>query len=493
MLGLAREILQIKFLGVGALSDAFIAAFRLPNFFRRIFAEGSLSAAFIPTYVQLTKKKKYKTAHGTMTMSFIFFEGIVLLMCIFVFIFPQAVIKAVTPGFSPEQIKYAIPLLRILFPFLFFISSSALLSGALQSKNHFFAQSFGPVLHNIVYVSTILFCLVFHKSVSILALGVLTGGILSFVLHATLYFKYHFKFGAITRESFIYFKEILTKFLPCLLGVGIVEINLYLDNVISSYLSKGSYTLLYVSNRFLNFPLGIFAVAFSTILLPHFSRVAVHAPKRLHFYLLETTKFITWVIFPTMLFIFFTSFRIFHVVLPDKSRIPEAAMILICYASGLLFFCFNKVLINMFYSLHDTWSPTVVSIFATIVNLVFNLVGMHFFGAPGIAASTAISGLALTVSSIFFLYKRHKFKLYWGSYFLFLGKYSIQLGLGILLFLITHTSISRLLISTRFSSFFYTGWGYWMFTIPIFVFTMVFLYLIRNSFKTKVYFVEIKK
>lgn len=489
-LALPREILQIKFLGVGALSDAFIAAFRLPNLFRRIFAEGALSSAFIPSYVQLTKKKKTKVANGTMSLSFLFFEGIVLLMCVLVFAFPVSVIKIVTPGFSHEQIAYAIPLIRILFPFLFFISSSALLSGALQAKNLFFAQSFGPVLHNIVYLSTLGFCLLYHKNASTLAFGILSGGILIFALHITLYFLYDFRFGTITAEAKQEFSKILAKFLPCLIGVGIVEINLYLDNVISSFLAKGSYTLLYAANRFMNLPLGIFAVAFSTILLPHFSQITTYAPKRLHFYLLETAKFITWTITPTILFLCFMAKPIFTHLLPDKTRVPEATAILICYCSGLLFYCFNKVLINMFYSLHDTWSPTLASIIATICNLIFNIIGMHFFGSAGIAASTAISGFILTLTNIFFLRKKQKFRIYWKSYAGFLVQYIVHLAAGILLFAGTHYGGCKLLAKTGWHDFFCIKWGYFIFTIPLFLFTMIFLFLVKKLGTLHVYFLN---
>jgi len=481
-----REILQLQFLGTGALADAFIAAFRLPNFFRRIFAEGALSAAFIPTYVQLAKKKNDKTANSTMTLSFIIFESVVLLLCLFVLYFPRIVLKMVTPGFSETQIAYAIPVLKIMFPFLFFISSSALLSGALQAKDLFFAQSFGPVLHNIVYTGTLAYCLLFHKSVTTLATGILIGGSLIFALHLFIYFKNSFGFGSITKEAKQQFSHILKKFFPCLIGVGIVEINLYLDNVVSSYLPSGSYTLLYVSNRYLNLPLGIFAIAFSTILLPHFSRIASYAPKRLHFYLLETVKFITWAITPAMLFIFFVSEPLFTLILPDPTRIPEATSILICYASGLLFFCFNKVFINMFYSMHDTWSPTVASIVCAIVNLIFNIIGMHFFGSPGIAASTAISGLTLTVIALFFFNKKHQFKMYWGNFLLFLSRYLLQLAAGVVLFFLANKLIENLVGSSKIGPVPLL----FLFTIPIFLSTMSFMFLTKKFFKLDLYFLK---
>ncbi|MBU1007644.1 murein biosynthesis integral membrane protein MurJ [Candidatus Dependentiae bacterium] len=490
LLAFPRVFLQLKFLGTGALADAFIAAFKLPNFFRRIFAEGALSAAFIPSYVQLTKKKNHKTANGTMSLAFLFFEGIVLLLCVFVFFFPEIVLKLVTPGFSAKQISYAVPLLQILFPLLFFISSSALLSGALQAKDHFFAQSFGPVLHNIAYVGTLIFCLMYHQTPTILAVGILVGGSLVFILHVTLYLSYHFTFGTITQEARREFKNILKKFLPCLIGVGVVEINIYLDMVISSYLPEGSITLLYVGNRFMNLPLGIFAVAFSTILLPHFSRISTYAPKRLHFYLIETAKFITWMIVPTMLFLFFVAPTILTHFLSDKSRVQETVAILVCYSSGLVFYCFNKVLINMFYARHDTWYPTVASIIATAINLVFSIIGMHYYGAPGVAASTAISGAALTAICLFFLYKKHKFRIHAGNYLVFLGRYSVNLLIGIALFLGAHKLFCYLLSQTSWHSFFCIRWGYWIFTIPLFLFTMMVMFFIKDLCKLKLYFLK---
>lgn len=490
ILAFPREILQIKFLGVGILSDAFIAAFRLPNFFRRIFAEGAVSAAFIPSYVQLEKNNKHETANGVMTLSFLFFEGIVVLLSLLVFLFPRAVLLTVTPGFSPEQIETAIPLLRILFPFLLFVSSSALLSGALQAKNHFFAQSFGPVVHNIIYVLSLVYCLYYHKDPYLLAMGIVLSGAAMLLLHVVIYLRFKFRFGAITADSKREFKKILIKFLPCLVGVGVVEINLYLDNVISSFLANGSYTLLYSAFRFMSLPLGVFAVAFSTILLPHFSRLRSYAPKRLHFYLLETAKFTTWTIVPATLFIFYSSSTIFSHILPDKSRVAEASAILICYSVGLIFHCFNKVLINIFYSLDDTWNPTYASILSTVVNLIFNIIGMYFLGSPGIALSTSISGVFLTFYGLHLLRKKHRFRLYWESYFSFLGRYLIQLCIGIALFLGLHKLVCFGLKGTTMYTFFCIGWGYWIFTIPLFLFTMMILFLIKRMGNVNVYFLN---
>jgi len=152
VLAIVREFLKIRFLGLGALSDAFIVAFRIPNLFRHIFAEGALNASFVPVFVQVIREERDEDANGLMSMSFMFFQGILLLIYLFVLIKTTWVVAFVAPGFSPEQAEYTAFFLRILFPFIFFVSSSALLGGALNAVNHFFIPAFGPVLINIFFV-----------------------------------------------------------------------------------------------------------------------------------------------------------------------------------------------------------------------------------------------------------------------------------------------------------------------------------------------------
>ena len=399
----------------------------------------------------------------------------------------------IAPGFSPYQVAYAIPFIRILFPLLFFISSGALLGGALQSVHHFFAPAFGPALHNIVYIGTLSICLLYEQSVTFLALGVLLGGVCAFLLHLFFFLKHHFRFGVITTQSIAAFNDVIKKFLPCLFGVGVVEVNMFLDRAIASFLPKGSVTLLYYGNRFMQLPLGIFAVGLSSVLLPHFSRITLYAPKRLYFYLLEVTKFITWVIVPTTLFIMFCAEKIFthmfaHRVTP--AQITEARWILILYSSALVFYCLNKVLVNIFYSMGDTWRPTLASIIATLSNLVFNLIGMYFFGSLGIAAATALSGVILTVVCLYYLRSAHKFRFYSGNYATFILKYTPQLIVASALFYGTHRAICSLLAHTTWHSFFCIHWGYWLFTIPLFLFTLLFLFYTKKYSKISLYFLQ---
>ena len=131
VLGIIREVLMVRYLGAGAMADAFITAWKIPNSLRKIFAEGALSAAFTPTMVKLIKEDKKDAANGLMSLGFLFFEGIVLALCTIVIITAPTVVWLMAPGFSPEQVARTVPFLRILMPFIFFISISALLAGAL--------------------------------------------------------------------------------------------------------------------------------------------------------------------------------------------------------------------------------------------------------------------------------------------------------------------------------------------------------------------------
>ena len=144
----------------------------------------------------------------------------------------------------------------------------------------------------------------------------------------------------------------------------------------------------------------------------------------------------------------------------------------------------------MFYALRDTWSPTIATIISTITNLIFNIIGMYLFGSFGIAASTSFSGFILTITCLIYLWKKHKINFNWGNYLLFLSKYIIQLAIGIALFLSIHTGLCMILYNTQWYSFFCVRWGYWLFTIPLFLFTMVFMFYSKEFYKIKLYFLN---
>ena len=192
------------------------------------------------------------------------------------------------------------------------------------------------------------------------AFFVLAGGVLLLLVHLHKYLKLGFSFALPDKETWTQFGVIMVKFLPCLFTMSTMEINLFVDNILTSYLPAGSLTLLTYACGFLRIPLGCLGVAFSTILLSHFSCISIHQPKRLSFYLLESTKFILWLTLPATLLMSFFSHKFFAIIFHDKftlSQVAQASLLLNVLLTGLFFLSLNKIYVNIYYSLHETFLP----------------------------------------------------------------------------------------------------------------------------------------
>lgn len=494
-LGIIREFLMVRYLGASALSDVFIIAYRVPNSLRKIFAEGALSAAFIPTLVLVLRSKGEKKASSLMMLAFLFFEGIVLLLCAVVMWNADVLLGWLAPGFDAEQMRRAILLLRILMPFIFFVSSSALFAGALQAVNHFFVPAFSPVLLNIVFISGLAVCLLCSLRLEYLCFFILCGGFLQFCLHVVTYIRL-FPLSKIYRKTWYLFFPVLLKFLYCLPSMGIMEVNLIVDGRFASCLAHGSISLLNYANRFMGIPLGVFATALATVLLPHFSRVSSYAPKRLSFYLLETAKIVFWVTLPVMLVMGFFAEKIFYTIfLSEKfvfAQVIEAGSILIVFLSGLSFFALNKFLLNFYYSLNNTWIPACISFVAVAINCAMNMILVHHFYAVGLAAATVISEIVRTGLLLFFLYKIFKFRFYVFNFVLFMFRYIKQLLIILPTFFIIYYSLSYIIgnLPNEISYFLLLRIGFWLWVGPLCILLAWLLFSTRKFFGLKLYFLD---
>lgn len=496
ILGVVREVLVVNYLGAGVISDAFFTAFKIPNSLRKIFAEGALSAAFIPTLVSVVHEHGKKEANRLMALGFLIFEGILIALCAWVMWEAPYVVQVIAPGFDADQVLVATPYLRILMPFIFFISSSALLAGALQSVGHFFVPAFSPVLLNIVFISTLLLCLTFSWPVEYLCIGILFGGLAQFLMHLCVYFKRGFGFDAFNRSTWQSFNRVLTKFLPCLISMSVMEISLFVDTSFASFLPPGSMTLLYYANRFMGIPLGVFGVALSTILLPHFSRISMYAPKRLGFYFLETTKLVFWVMVPVALGMSLFADKIFSTIFPRTKftmlQVHEAQYILIAFLIGLVFYALNKILLNFYYSLHVTWIPTVISVIATLLNIGMNFVLMPLLDATGLALATSISALLQTVCFALFLYVWFDLKLYIFQLISFMVRYMVQIiPIFCVVYLIYYGMEQVFMrISPSLGYIMLETIVFWLWIGPVCFCAFAALYFTRKLFGIRLYFLE---
>ncbi len=495
--GIIREVLMVRYLGASGLSDAFLTAYKIPNSLRKIFAEGALSAAFIPTVVSTIKHHNKNAIAGLMSLSFLVFEGIVIIMCALIMKYAEYIIQFIAPGFSQEQIDAAIPMLHILMPFIFFISSSALLGGALHAIGHFTIPAIAPIIVNIVFIAGICVCLFFNLPVTYLCWFIVFAGFIHFLLHLMTYFKHQFHFGVITQKDFSVFGRIMGKFLLCLPSISLMELALFIDTSFASLLAPGSVSLLYYANRFVGIPLGVFAVAFSTILLPHFSRVNTYSPKRLHFYLLESAKFIFWVTTPVALLMGFFSEEIFTTIFLSKkftlAQAHEASVILRAFVWGLFFFSLNKILLNIFYAMHAAWIPAIVALVATIINIILNMLFIERFQTVGLATATTISSIIQTILFLIILHKKYNFRIYLTPFLLFATRYIMQLSLLSSAFWLCYHGIYLIIIHylpPALSLFFSAQIGFWLWVGPLSLFFIALLYFSRSLSKLQLHFLK---
>ena len=196
-----REVLLLRFLGIGIVSDAFYAAFKFPNNLRKVFAEGALSSVLIPSFVRIKKKKGKKGIIQLITLSFIIIEVFIIFLALFFYWKAAVIIKLFSPGFSPEQIEKGGQFLKILSSFILFISSGSVFAAALQADSHFFIPAISPSILNVIYIGSLLTCMVYNLSVNIFCLSMIFGSIIFLIVNFIAYLKYNFTLKMPDKES----------------------------------------------------------------------------------------------------------------------------------------------------------------------------------------------------------------------------------------------------------------------------------------------------
>lgn len=496
-LGVIREVLTVYYMGASALSDAFFTAWKVPNFLRKIFAEGALSAAFVPTIVQSVRSTGRQSIGSMMSLGFIVFESMVLVICVITIGFADPFIAFIAPGFSAFQVIQAANFLRILMPFIFFISTSALLAGPLQAIGHFFIPAFGQVLINGVYIIGLVICFIFSLPVTVLCWFILCGGLVQLLAHFAAFWRLQFRFGVVQKKDIVSFGPILAKFALCMVSMCVVEIGLFIDTSFASLLEEGSVSLLYYANRFMGIPLGVFAVAFSTILLPHFSRVSAYAPRRLGFYLLEATKLVWWVTIPIVGMMVLFSHKLFSTIFLSEKftlfQVNQTASILIAFLAGLFFFAINKILLNVYYALHHTLIPGIIAIVSVCCNTFLNWVLIDVWKAVGLAIATTLAGILQTILLFGVLYYWVQLPLYFASLLQFILRYTVQLILFGLPSIMVY-GMAQWIIAAYSSEYMQyillNTIVFWVWVIPLCLLFMTALYTTRHFFGVRIIFFE---
>ena len=397
--GFVRDILVAGYLGAGPVADAFFVAFRFPNLFRRLFAEGAFTAAFVPIFAGLLATDGAPRARAFANEAFgVLFWVLLVLVAVVIAVMP-AVMYLFAPGFVDDPSKFDLTVLfaRIVFPYLLFISLVSLLAGVLNSFDRFAAAAATPIILNICLILAILTLTPLLPSAGhALAWGAFAAGIAQFLWLLVNARKVGFTLELPRFRMTPQVKTLLRRALPVALGAGVYQVNLFADTVLASLLPSGSVSFLFYADRVNQLPLGVVGVAVGTALLPMLSRqvrtgdnaAALASQNRaLEFACLLTLPAAAalMVIAHPVISVLFQR-GAFSAVEADATAAALAAM-----AVGLPAFMLIKALTPGFFAREDTATPVKIAVLCTVVNVACSLALMGPFLHVGIAVAMSVS------------------------------------------------------------------------------------------------------
>lgn len=409
ILGFVRDMVTALFLGASFGADAFFVAFRIPNLLRRLFAEGALSAAFIPIYVETLRKEGHGEAERLARVVFTFAALVLAVITAGGIALSPWLVKLIAPGFFThlEKFQLTVELNRIMFPYIFFISLVALASGVLNAMGHFAAPAAAPLLLNLAMIGSVVglcgFGLV--EPYYALAWAVVVAGVLQLVLQVPFLLRlgvrprpdFHFRMPALRRVGSL--------FVPAAFGGAVYQINVLVGTILASWLPPGGVSWLYYADRIVELPLGVFAIALGTAVLPSMSRQAADGDLRA---LAQSVSFalrlIAFFAIPASVGLIVLREPIIAVLfqrgLFSAVDTQQTAVALLWYTVGLWAFSGLKVVTQAFFSLKDTRTPLWVSIVAVGVNLFAGLALMGPMQQGGLALATSLAA-AVNVCVLF--------------------------------------------------------------------------------------------
>ena len=401
IMGYIRDMVMAYFFGAGMITDAFIAAFRLPNLLRRLFAEGSLVVSFVPVFTDYLKNKGEGEAFELAGSAFKVLSVILLVISVLGVLCAHWIIQGLAPGFDdPAQQVLAVQLTKIVFPYAFFICLVALSMGILNTMGHFAAPALAPVMLNACMILAMFGAGFFSEDpvvrIKALAYGVIAGGICQLALQVPFLIKKGFLFWKRTVFFHPGLKKIGKMMLPSVLGAGVYQINILAGTVLASLLVEGSMTWLYYADRIFQFPLGLFAVSMGTAVLPSFSRQAaandIDGMKNTFAYGLRLVFFIT---LPAAAGLIVMKEPIVSLLFERGSFGNEdvlmTASALLYYSVGLCFVSAVRVTAPVFYAQQDAKTPVKIAITAIIANIALSLYLMGPLKHSGLALATTLA------------------------------------------------------------------------------------------------------
>jgi len=400
ILGFIRDMVLAGLFGATPAADAFFVAYRVPNLLRELFAEGSMSSAFIPVFAEYQTLKSKRDAWELASAVFTTLLTIVTLVTLVGILVAPWLVQVLAPGFhsSPEQLALTTLLARVMFPYLLFISLAAVAMGILNSMRAFAVPAYAALFLNIFIIGCAVFLSPYLEEPIIgVAIGVVAGGAAQFAMQLPSLKLRGLLFGFRFEPWHPGVKRIGQLMVPSLLGMSVTQVNLTVSTILASFI-VGAPTYLFYGMRLIQFPLGIFGVALAMAILPTLSAQAARgAMEELRTTLGFGLRMIVFIMFPAMLGLIVLRTPIVHLFFEHGTftahDTAETAMAVLCYAVGLWAFGGVRIIVAAFYSLQDTKTPAISAAVAVTANIVFSLLLMSPLGASGLALATALAGM----------------------------------------------------------------------------------------------------
>ncbi len=401
IVGYLRDVVVAALFGAGFQTDAFYVAFRIPNLLRRLFAEGSLAAIFVPIFSGYLESGDRRGAKDALRSAFTVLFIILVLVVTLGVIFSPWLIKLFAYGFDQKTFDLAVYLNRLIFPYVLFISLTALAMGVLNSLRHFFAPAFSPVLFNLCIIASALFLYrEFEVPIVSLCFGVLGGGVLQLLLHLFYLREEGFMFGFSKTLDHPAVRRLAVLMFPQLFGIAVYNLNILVNTQYASFMSEGTVSYLYFAERIIEFPLGVIAVSLATVTLPALSGYAAREDyggfgteyqrslRRMLFIMVPAMVGIVALRVPLCNFLYQHGQF-------DYVAVISTSQAVLGYGLGLFAVGGIRITVPAFFALQDTKTPVKVAFFCFLLNAVCGFVLGFVFSLDhlGLALASSISSV----------------------------------------------------------------------------------------------------
>ena len=455
-LGLARDVVFARVIGAEALADVFFVAFKIPNFFRRLFAEGAFAQAFVPILGEYREKGSAAAVRQLVSRVAGNLGLCLILLTLFIVVASPLMAAIFAPSWymdNPSKFAATSEMLRITFPYLLFISMTGLAGAVLNSYDRFAVPAFTPLLLNLCLILAALFAApLFDQPAYALAWGVLLAGIVQFLFQLPFLKTIHMLPMPSVDWQDSGVKKVLALMAPAIFGVSVSQINLLLDTVLATFLPTGSVSWLYYSDRLSELPLGVFGIAIATVILPNLSRHHVAQSTQAFSQTLDwALKMILLIAVPAAVALILLAEPIlvtlfYYGEVMTVRDMAMASLSLKAYAAGLIAFMLIKVLAPGFFARQDMRTPVRIGVIAMVINMLFNLllvIPLHSYwqvGHLGLAAATSLSAFLNAILLYFALRKQGIYQPIQGWL-----RFFIRLAIAVLVMLLVLIQLSNAL------------------------------------------------